>query len=113
MKLLKNFTRYILENSISEIYIRGYTDNQENNSIDLSYQRAKIIKDKLIEFGVSQYMITLLYYGDKSAIIPNITPKDKAKNRRVELRTKYNNASGEYWEDRAQRFEKFILKPLL
>jgi len=113
MKLLKNFTRYILENSISEIYIRGYTDNQENNSIDLSYQRAKIIRDKLIEFGVSQYMITLSYYGDKSAITPNITPKDKAKNRRVEVRMKYNNASGEYWENRAQRFEKFILKPLL
>jgi len=111
MKLLKNFTRYILENGMNEIYIRGYTDNKENNSIDLSYQRAKIIRDKLIEFGVNEYNINLSYYGDKNSITPNITLKDKARNRRVELRTKNNsnNDSGEYWENRANKFEKFIL----
>ena len=105
---LKNFTDYFLENNNDELYISGYADNQEINPIDLSYQRAKIIKKKLIEFGISEYIITTSYYGYTKPIKQNITSKDKAQNRRVEVRTKFKNDIGEYWEDRMNNFNQFI-----
>ena len=109
INILKNLADYIIENSIDEFYIRGYCDTQESNPIDLSYQRAKVVKDKLIEFGVKSYNITLLYYGNKYPIKENITPRDRAINRRVEIKSRYNNSTNEYWKTYLDRFNKFII----
>ena len=107
--MLKDLSEYIIENSIDEFYIRGYCDTHENDPIELSYQRAKVVKDKLMEFGVESYNINLLYYGNKYPITPNITPKDRAINRRVEIKSRYNNSTGKYWQTYLNRFNKFII----
>ncbi|MBL0023671.1 MAG: OmpA family protein [Saprospiraceae bacterium] len=70
------------------ISIAGHTDNvgEKFGLIKLSEERAKTIKNYLIEGGIAAFRVTALGYGDSKPLAPNDTEENKSKNRRVEIR---------------------------
>lgn len=65
----------------------GYTDNKGSDSynLKLSENRAKAVKDYLINQGIDQNRIQSKGYGSANPIAPNDTDENRAKNRRVEF----------------------------
>jgi outer membrane protein OmpA-like peptidoglycan-associated protein len=70
------------------IYISGYTDDigNEKSNLFLAYQRAKSAKNYLVKKGVSEKRIIIGSYGMDSPAVPNTTPENKARNRRIEMK---------------------------
>ena len=69
------------------IVIRGYTDNVGSYRFNerLSRSRAGIVKDYLVEKGISPKRIETIGMGEVDPLVPNDTPEGRAINRRVEL----------------------------
>jgi outer membrane protein OmpA-like peptidoglycan-associated protein len=70
------------------VVIEGHTDNmgEWNNLLRLSEERAKLIRDQLIELGANPSRIQIAAYGADKPISSNETEKSRAKNRRVSFR---------------------------
>jgi outer membrane protein OmpA-like peptidoglycan-associated protein len=70
------------------IYLSGYTDDigDERSNLFLSYERAKSAKRYLIDRGIEAKRIIIGSYGMENPAVPNTSPENKAKNRRVELK---------------------------
>jgi outer membrane protein OmpA-like peptidoglycan-associated protein len=70
------------------IYFSGYTDDigDQRNNLFLSYQRAKSAKQYLVKKGVPEKRIIIGSYGMENPAVPNTTPENKARNRRVEMK---------------------------
>ncbi|MDE2141677.1 MAG: flagellar motor protein MotB [Elusimicrobia bacterium] len=73
-----------------EILVEGHTDNQQIHNMyfdsnwELSTARATSVTRLLIEkYGIPANHIGAVGYGDTRPIVPNDTPEDRAKNRRV------------------------------
>ncbi|MFI5345092.1 MAG: flagellar motor protein MotB [Elusimicrobiota bacterium] len=73
-----------------EILVEGHTDNQQIHNIyfdsnwELSTARATSVTRLLIEkYGIPANHIGAVGYGDTRPIVPNDTPENRAKNRRV------------------------------
>jgi len=79
------------------IEVRAHTDNvgsQEYN-LPLSEQRARLVREVLIDNGVDGNKITAVGRGKLEPTADNSTEQGRAKNRRVEIRyTVENSASG-------------------
>ncbi len=73
-------------NPSMEIEIKGYADNQggEPLNIQLSKERARSVYDYLKNKGIANPM-KFDGYGSVNPIVPNDTPENRAKNRRVEI----------------------------
>ena len=69
------------------VSIDGHTDNvgDKNDLKELSLQRAKTIKEKLIEFGVKSQQVLTRGYGSERSLNDNSTEELKQQNRRVEI----------------------------
>lgn len=69
------------------VSIDGHTDNvgDKNDLKELSLQRAKTIKEKLIEFGVKPQQVLTRGYGSDRSLNDNSTEELKQQNRRVEI----------------------------
>ena len=67
--------------------IEGHTDNVGNaeDNIKLSQKRAEVVKQALINAGVSPTRLDSKGLGDSKPIAGNTTARGRAKNRRVEL----------------------------
>jgi outer membrane protein OmpA-like peptidoglycan-associated protein len=67
--------------------LSGYTDNKGSDSynLKLSENRAKAVKDYLINQGIDENRIQSKGYGSANPIAPNNTDENRAKNRRVEF----------------------------
>ena len=71
-----------------QIEVAGHTDsvgNEETNR-ELSQQRAEVVRQLLIDFGVDENRLTAVGYGESQPIQDNVTSVGRAANRRVELR---------------------------
>jgi len=71
-----------------QIEVAGHTDsvgNEETNRT-LSQQRAEVVRQLLIDFGVDENRLTAVGYGESQPIQDNVTSVGRAANRRVELR---------------------------
>lgn len=70
------------------IEIGGHTDNVGSaaHNKELSSQRAKSVKNYLIEHGISSKSIEAKGYGESKPIASNNNSEGKSKNRRVEFR---------------------------
>ncbi len=69
------------------IEIQGHTDSDgtpERNQ-RLSDRRAKSVADYLIKAGAPADRLATIGYGETRPVAPNDTPKNKAKNRRIEF----------------------------
>ena len=69
------------------IEVGGHTDNtgQAAGNTRISLARANAVRTYLISKGVAADRITAKGYGSSKPLVPNTTPANRTKNRRVEL----------------------------
>jgi outer membrane protein OmpA-like peptidoglycan-associated protein len=75
------------DNKAARLTIEGHTDNlgDTEKNLLLSQQRADAVLNYLANKGIDKSKVFAVGYGDTKPIVPNNTPKGRAKNRRVEL----------------------------
>ena len=85
---IDSLTAFLMENPTIKIEISGYTDNSGNidHNLNLSLERAYSVMNALIERGVTDARMTAVGYGASRPLVPNDSEKNKALNRRVEVR---------------------------
>ena len=73
-----------------EIEVQAFTDSRGSDALNLkiSEDRAKSVRNYLINKGVSAEKLTAKGYGEANPIATNDTAEGRAKNRRVELSVK-------------------------
>lgn len=81
----------ISNKSILEIQIIGNTDNDADSlyNLNLSKNRCLAIQDFFTTKNVSEKLIRPNYFGENRPIAPNFNEKGKQKNRRVDIRVRY------------------------
>jgi len=72
---------------LRSVEIEGHTDDRggSEHNLDLSQRRAEAVRQWLIAHGVSAARLTAHGYGSQRALVPNITPANRARNRRVQF----------------------------
>lgn len=78
----------MLANVMMEIELSGHTSSEGDVKLNrsLSYQRVLACKEYLILKGIDGGRVLTLGFGPDKPIAPNDTEKNRAKNRRVEMR---------------------------
>lgn len=73
------------------LMIDGYTDSNGSDASNqiLSQKRTESVKKYLVEKGIAAGRLTATGFGETAPIANNKTALGRAKNRRVELKTKY------------------------
>lgn len=69
------------------IVVAGHTDSDGPSSTNqwLSQQRAAAVVDYLVSHGVGEGRITSVGYGETRPLVPNDSPRNKRRNRRIEF----------------------------
>jgi outer membrane protein OmpA-like peptidoglycan-associated protein len=72
---------------IALVEIQGHTDNRgrPQHNQELSQQRADSVRQWLVEHGVQGSRLEAMGYGMSQPLVPNITPANRARNRRVQF----------------------------
>ena len=72
---------------LTRIEIQGHTDNRgsRQRNMQLSQQRAEAVRDWLVRHGVAASRLEARGYGPDNPLVPNITPANRARNRRVQF----------------------------
>ena len=86
-KQLKALSNYLETKTQAKIQIKGFTDDTgriKDNKI-LSELRAMIIRNRLVQEGVTEERIITLGLGGDAPISANDTEENKSKNRRAEI----------------------------
>jgi outer membrane protein OmpA-like peptidoglycan-associated protein len=71
------------------VMIIGHTDSDgsEQYNLSLSLNRALAVKHYLVgSFGIDEYQLRTIGYGEAMPLVFNTSPENKQKNRRVEVR---------------------------
>ena len=73
--------------NIRRLEIQGHTDNagSADHNIDLSQRRADAVRRSLIDMGVEASRLEAKGYGGNRPLVPNITPANRARNRRSQF----------------------------
>ncbi len=80
-----------VKNVKGKIKIAGHTDNVPINTDwyrsnwELSASRAVTVAHQMLAKGIDQSRINIEGYADTKPLVPNTSPKNQAKNRRVEI----------------------------
>jgi len=72
---------------IKRVEVQGHTDNSgtpEHNKL-LSEQRAEAVRAWLVQHGVPSDRLVAMGYGQEKPLVPNVTPANRAQNRRVQF----------------------------
>lgn len=82
---------FMTENLGISIEISGYTDDSGDaaHNYTLSLDRANSVKEALVERGIADDRMSVVGYGESRPLVPNDSEKNKALNRRVEVRVMY------------------------
>lgn len=72
---------------IASVEIEGHTDDRggAEHNLTLSQRRAEAVRTWLIAHGVAAIRLTARGYGLTRPLVPNITPANRARNRRVQF----------------------------
>ncbi len=72
---------------ITRLRIEGHTDSEgpEDLNLQLSAQRARVVKDFLISAGVAERRLVSAGLGEQFPIADNSTPMGRIRNRRIEF----------------------------
>lgn len=90
-KILELAYNTLKQNPEIEVEIHGHTDNvgKYTYNMKLSQNRADAVKKYLVEKGIAESRIITKGFGPNKPIVPNTTPENRQKNRRIEFfRTK-------------------------
>jgi outer membrane protein OmpA-like peptidoglycan-associated protein len=70
------------------VSIEGHTDHTASReyNLKLSDRRAAAVKDALVANGVAPDRLETVGYGEDRPIAPNVTPEQRANNRRIEFK---------------------------
>ncbi|MBQ8101281.1 MAG: OmpA family protein [Paludibacteraceae bacterium] len=84
---LDDVAAILLNNRDVEIQLLGHSCNIGNkkSNYTMGIQRAKVAKRYLVSKGVNAKRIYVHSYGSRKPLVPNTTPANRAKNRRVEM----------------------------
>ena len=84
---LKRLLEFMIENPSVEIELGGHTDNQgiAKLNFELSKDRVEMVKEYLVQKGISQKRIETKAYGGTKPVASNLTEETRALNRRVEI----------------------------
>jgi len=88
-QLLDSVVAVLLENKqIARIEVQGHTDNRGGQAFNmqLSQARADAVRDYLVKNGITPDRLVAKGYGPTRPKAPNITARNRARNRRVEFR---------------------------
>ena len=82
---------FLNENPSIRIEIEGHTDNSgtDDHNMSLSLKRAESVKTALVERGIGPKRMETAGFGASRPLVPNDSEKNKALNRRVEVRVIY------------------------
>ena len=85
---IDSLAAFLTENPSIKIEISGYTDNSgsDEHNMTLSLERAASVMSALIDREISVTRIEAVGYGASRPLVPNDSEKNKALNRRVEIR---------------------------
>jgi type IX secretion system PorP/SprF family membrane protein len=85
---LDAFITVLKDNPTLKFEISGYTDNVGSPEINkrISMERAQACVNYMISKGISPDRLKPAGYGQDSPLVPNNTPENRAKNRRVEAK---------------------------
>lgn len=85
--VLDAFATGLLNNPASKVTIVGHTDSSGTDAINnpLSLSRAASVRDYVTIRGVAVSRFAIEGRGSREPLVPNDTPANKAKNRRVEI----------------------------
>lgn len=88
---IDSLAAFLTENPLIKIEISGYTDNSgsDEHNMTLSLERAAAVMSALIDREISVTRIEAVGYGASRPLVPNDSEKNKALNRRVEVRVIY------------------------
>lgn len=69
------------------VTVEGHTDSDgsDADNMALSMRRAESVKRILLQAGAAEAQIRIAGYGKTRPLFPNTTPRNKERNRRVEL----------------------------
>ncbi|MCS7075933.1 MAG: OmpA family protein [Bacteroidia bacterium] len=87
-KYLQDFADYLKKNPNVKVRINGHTDigsKNEQDNINLSENRAKVVMLYLITQGVDKKQLSSKGFGSSQPIADNATSEGRAKNRRTEF----------------------------
>lgn len=89
--ILDEIVQIMKDNPSYKLFIKGHTDNEGNSdkNLKLSQDRAAAVLDYLSDKGVSESRMRSAGFGDTRPIVPNNSPENKAKNRRVEFEIEF------------------------
>jgi outer membrane protein OmpA-like peptidoglycan-associated protein len=86
--LMTEIADVIIRNpDLTKIEVQGHTDNRgrPEHNLDLSQRRADSVRQWLLDNGVDSSRLDARGYGQDSPLVPNITPANRARNRRVQF----------------------------
>jgi OmpA-OmpF porin, OOP family len=72
---------------VKHVQVQGHTDNRGEpaQNLSLSQQRAESVVQWLVRSGIAAERLKAKGYGDTRPIVPNLTPGNRARNRRVQF----------------------------
>ncbi|WP_224245676.1 OmpA family protein [Hyalangium gracile] len=85
--LLAQVVDLLVRGGFKRVRIEGHTDNQGDSAanLQLSKDRAQAVAAHLIKAGIDAARLESEGFGDTRPIAPNLTPRGRELNRRVEL----------------------------
>lgn len=85
--IIKEFSKFLNENPTIEISIQGHTDNQgdETKNITLSQNRANAVKEYLISLGITQDRLEAIGFGSSKPKVENDSEENRKMNRRTDF----------------------------
>ena len=86
-RLLDKLAAFINQSSNRQVLIEGFTDSlgTDNYNEQLSQKRAEVVKDYLIDKGVTPDRLAAKGYGERYPVASNTTEAGRQQNRRVQI----------------------------
>ena len=84
---LEKIATFLRENLDLKVLIAGHTDNVGDDSYNrgLSLKRARSVYDYLLSVGLDAAKLSYKGYGSTKPLVPNDTPENRQKNRRIDF----------------------------
>lgn len=86
-KLEQIFVYLAADPSVNRFYLDGHSDNSGRRleNLEVSRRRALTVQAYLMAKGIPEDRITVRFHGERYPLVPNNSPANRAKNRRVTL----------------------------